>query len=255
MAGRLAGRVACISGVGRGQGRAAALVFAREGAIVVGCDLNGAEGGQTVAEIRAAGGGADFVVADAADEAAVARWIALAADRHGGVDVLYNNAAWTLFTALHEMALADWQAAIRGELDIVFLGCKHVLPHMIRRGRGVIVNTASVSALVSTQLPGLVGGMAHAAGKAGVIGFTRSLAHEYAPHGIRANTICPGAIETPSNALLADPTWRAAVTARIPLGRIGTPEDVAYAALYLASNEAAYVTGQVLVVDGGWTIV
>jgi NAD(P)-dependent dehydrogenase (short-subunit alcohol dehydrogenase family) len=123
-----------------------------------------------------------------------------------------------------------------------------------RRG-GAIVNTASISALVSTELPGLCGGMAHAAGKAGVIGFTRSLAHEYAGHRIRANAICPGAIETPSNPLLADEAWRREVVRRIPLGRSGTPDDIASAALYLASDEASYVTGQVLVVDGGWTIV
>jgi len=252
---RLGGRVACISGVGRGQGRAAARLFAREGAVVVGCDLNAEEGERTAAEIRDAGGRADVLIADAADESQVARWIAHAADRHGGIDVLYNNAAFTLFTPVHEMALEDWRSAMRGELDVVFLGCKHALPHLMRRGRGAIVNTASISALVSTELPGLVGGMAHAAGKAGVIGFTRSLAHEYARHGIRANVICPGAIATPSNVLLDDPAWRAAVLARIPLGRIGTPDDVAHAALYLASDEAAYVTGQVLVVDGGWTIV
>ena len=254
MSGRLAGRVACISGIGRGQGRAAALLFAREGAIVVGCDLNAGEGERTVGDIRAAGGRAEFTVANAAEETDVARWIALAAP-HGGADVLYNNAAWTAFAPVHEMPLADWQAAIRGELDIVFLGCKHALPHMMRRGRGAIINTASISGLVSTELPGLAGGMAHAAGKAGVLGFTRSLAHEYARHGIRANTICPGAIETPSNPLLRDASWRETVVARIPLGRIGTPEDIAHAALFLASDESAYVTGQVLVVDGGWTIV
>ena len=254
MAGRLAGRVACISGIGRGQGRAAALLFAQEGALVVGCDLNAEEGEHTAATIRDAGGYADFTRANAAEEADVARWIDTAAQHHGRIDVLYNNAAWTLFVPLHRMALADWQAAIRGELDIVFLACKHALPHMMAQRRGAIVNTASIAGLVSTELPGLEGGMAHAAGKAGELGFTRSVAHEYARHGNRANAVCPGAIETSSNALLQDTNWQAAVSSRIPLGRIGTPEDVAHAALYLASDEAAYVTGQALVVDGGWTI-
>ena len=251
---RLADRVVCISGIGRGQGRAAALLFAREGAVVVGCDLNAEEGEQTAGDIREEGGRVEFTVADAANEADVARWIELAAERHGAVDVLYNNAAFTLFAMVHEMSLDDWRKAIQGELDVIFLGCKYALPHMMRQGRGAIVNTASISGLVSTELPGLTGGMPHAAGKAGVIGFTRSLAQEYARHGIRVNAICPGAIETPSNPMLNDSTFRDEVIRRVPLGRIGTPEDIAHAALYLASDEASYVTGQALVVDGGWTI-
>lgn len=252
MGGRLVGKVACISGIGRGQGRAAALRFAAEGARVVGCDLNAEEGARTAAD---AGGSVEFVRANAMEEADVAAWIDAAVTRHGRVDVLYNNAALTLFLPVHEMPLAQWQWAIRAELDVVFLGCKHALPHMMAQGGGAIINTASISALVSTELPGLSGGMAHAAGKAGVVGFTRSLAHEYARYAIRANAICPGAIETPSNPLLDDPAFRAALQAKIPLGRVGTPDDVANAALFLASEESAYITGQALVVDGGWTIV
>ena len=251
---RLAGRIACISGIGRGQGRAAAILFASEGAVVVGCDVNEAEGNRTAEDIRADGGRIEFTVANAFNEEDVARWIDVAITRHGGVDVLYNNAAFSQFTLVHEMGLSDWQTAIHGELDVVFLGCKYALPHLMERGRGAIVNTASVSGLLSTELPGLTGGMAHAAGKAGVMGFTRSLAQEYARHGIRANAVCPGAIETPSNVLLDDPTFMAELLRRVPLGRIGTPQDIAYAALYLASDEAAYVTGQTLTVDGGWSV-
>jgi len=252
MGGRVAGKVVCISGIGRGQGRAAALRFAAEGARVVGCDLNAEEGARTAAD---AGGGVEFVPGNALDEADVAAWIQTAVTRHGRVDVLYNNAALTLFVPLHEMSLSQWQWAIRAELDVVFLGCRQALPHMLHQGAGTIINTASISGLVSTELPGLVGGMAHAAGKAGVLGFTRSLAHEYARRGIRANAICPGAIETPSNPLLDDAAFRAALEAKIPLGRVGTPDDIAHAALFLASDESAYITGHALVVDGGWTIV
>src|SRR5262245_6209643 len=248
---RLAGKIACISGIGRGQGRAAALRFAAEGARVVGCDLNADEGSRTADD---SGGGVEFVCANAMEEADVAGWIDAAVTRHGRVDVLYNNAALTLFLPVHEMPLKQWQWAIRAELDVVFLGCKFALPHMMAQRGGSIINTASVSGLISTQLPGLSGGMAHAAGKAGVLGFTRSLADEYARYAIRANAICPGAIETPSNPLLDDAAFRAALQSRIPLGRIGKPDDVANAALFLASDESAYITGQALVVDGGWTI-
>jgi NAD(P)-dependent dehydrogenase (short-subunit alcohol dehydrogenase family) len=164
MSGRLAGKVVCISGIGRGQGRAAVLRFAAEGARVIGCDLNPEEGARTAAD---AGGGVECVTANALEEADVATWIDTAITRHGRLDVLYNNAALTLFVPVHEMPLSQWQWAIRAELDVVFLGCKQALPHMMRQGAGVIINTASISALVSTELPGLVGGMAHAAGKAG----------------------------------------------------------------------------------------
>ena len=192
-------------------------------------------------------------MADARIESDVARWIGAAVESHGHINVLYNNAAYTHF-ALHEMKLEDWQAAVQGELDVVFLGCKHALSHMMRQASGVIVSTASISGLVSTELPGLVGGMAHAAGKAGVMGLTRNLAQEYARHGIRANAIAPGLVETPSNPGLHVPAYRDEAIRRTPLGRIGKPEDVAYAARYLCSDEASFVTGQVLVVDGGWSI-
>lgn len=254
MSGRLDGKIALISGIASGQGRAAALLFAREGAVVVGCDLNPSGGRRTVEEIRAAGGRGEFLEADAADEKDVERWVAAAVERFGGVDVLYNNAALTNFVELTEMDLATWQWALRAELDVVFLACKHAIPWMRRRGGGSIINTASISALVSTELPGLRGGMAHAAGKAGVIGFTRSLAQEYARDHVRANVICPGPIETPSmGPLLEDPSYLEAILSKVLVGRMGKPEDIAYCALYLASDEASFVTAAVFTIDGGWT--
>jgi NAD(P)-dependent dehydrogenase (short-subunit alcohol dehydrogenase family) len=252
MAGRLANKVACISGVaGMGQGRAAALLFAKEGATVVGCDLNEESGKRLESEASDAGLRIEFVPADVTDDASVAAWINLAVSRHGSVDVLYNNAAYTSFALVHEMPTEEWRRAVLGELDAVFLPCKHALPNMIERGRGSIINTASISGLISTELPGLVGGMAHAAGKAGVCGFTRSLAQEYARHGIRANAICPGAVEmVPGLTRESD----AEELRRIPLGRRGKPEEFAYTALFLASDESSYITGQAIAVDGGWTI-
>ena len=251
---RLQDKIVLISGIASGQGRAAALLFARHGAHIVGCDLFGAGAEAVAAEARDAGGNVVAVEANAAIEADVARWVGVAAERHGRVDVIYNNAALGGFGLVHEMALVDWDAAVRSELDVVFLGCKHAIPLMIGRG-GSIINTASVSALVSTELPGMRGGMAHAAAKAAVIGMTRSLAQEYAPHGIRANAICPGAIETPSmeRAGFDTPQFRAAILNKLCIKRLGRPEDVAFCALYLASDESSYVTGATFTVDGGWT--
>jgi NAD(P)-dependent dehydrogenase (short-subunit alcohol dehydrogenase family) len=254
VSGRLDGKVALISGIASGQGRAAAILFAREGASVVGCDLNTAGGKRTVDEIAAAGGAAEFVEANAMDEDGVRAWVDAAASRFGGVDVLYNNAALTNFVELVDMDLGSWQWAIRAELDVVFLGCKHAIPEMRRRGGGSVINTASISGLVSTELPGLRGGMAHAAGKAGVIGFTRSVAHEYARDHVRANVICPGPIETPSmGPLLENEAYRDAILSKVLVGRMGKPEDVAYLALYLASDESSFVTAAVFTIDGGWT--
>jgi NAD(P)-dependent dehydrogenase (short-subunit alcohol dehydrogenase family) len=253
---RLLNKVALISGIASGQGRAAALLFARHGAAVVGCDLNRAGAEAVAAQARSNGGDVVAVEANAADEADVARWVDTAVKHHGRVDVVYNNAALGGFGMVHEMALADWQRAIQTELDVVFLGCKHAIPHMPPSG-GSIINTASVSALVSTELPGMPGGMAHAAAKAGVIGLTRSIAQEYAPRGVRANAICPGSIETPSMQLagLDTPAFREAILAKLCIKRLGRPEDVAFCALYLASDESSYVTGASFVVDGGWTAV
>lgn len=249
---RLEHKAACISGVGgRGQGQAAARMFAKEGAVVVGCDVDGEAVERSKHGFRSDGLEVDVVRADVTNPASVEEWIGTAVERHGGIDVLYNHAAYTLFAPLEDMDVEDWRTAVLGELDAVFLPCKFALPHMISRGRGSIINTASISGLISTELPGLVGGMAHAAGKAGVCGFTRSLAQEYAKFGIRANAICPGAVDL---GLSTSTDQQEERLRRIPLGRMGRPDEFASTALFLASDESSYITGQSIVVDGGWTI-
>jgi NAD(P)-dependent dehydrogenase (short-subunit alcohol dehydrogenase family) len=250
--GRLEDKVACISGVGgSGQGQAAARLFAREGAKVVACDLDPDAVDRFAAAVESEGLEILVTTADVTDDASVETWISEAVERYDAIDVLYNHAAYTSFELIEVMPIDAWRKAVLGELDAVFLPCKFALPHMIRQGCGSIVNTASISGLISTELPGLVGGMAHAAGKAGVCGFTRSLAQEYAKHGIRANAICPGAVDLGADSPELQQQER---LRRIPLGRMGRPEEFAYTALFLASDESSYITGQSIVVDGGWTI-
>jgi NAD(P)-dependent dehydrogenase (short-subunit alcohol dehydrogenase family) len=261
---RLAGKVALISGIASGQGRAAALLFARHGAIVVGSDLNldGARAVESEArelpDVAEHGGALLALRVDVADEDDVAAWVQTAADRFGRIDVLYNNAGFGLMGMVHEMPLDQWRATMRGELDTVFVPCKHAIPHMRRSEQGAtsIINTASVSGMISTLLPGMPGGMAHAAGKGGVLAMTRSLAQEYAPDGIRVNAISPGSVDTPSLALAGydTPEFLADVVANLCIKRRARPEEVALLALYLASDESAYVTGANFVIDGGWSI-
>jgi NAD(P)-dependent dehydrogenase (short-subunit alcohol dehydrogenase family) len=260
---RLAGKVVLISGIASGQGRAAALLFARHGAKVVGCDLNrvGAEavateaGGDHVA--REHGGEVVALAANVSDEEHVTRWVSSAVDRFGRIDVLYNNAAIGWFGMVHEMDLEQWGDTMRGELDGVFLSCKHAIPHLRRAEEpwSSIINTASVSGLLSTGMAQMPGGMAHAAAKAGVVGMTRSLAHEYAPDGIRVNAISPGAVDTPSLALggFDTPQFLAEVVSHLCIKRRARPDEIALCALFLASDESSYVTGANFVVDGGWS--
>jgi meso-butanediol dehydrogenase/(S,S)-butanediol dehydrogenase/diacetyl reductase len=260
---RLHGKVAMISGIGSGQGRAAAVLFAQHGAKVVGCDVDPGRGQAAADEANAqprareSGGEVVALQADTFDEDDVERWVREAVGRFGTVDVLYNNAAVGGFGMVHEMTLTEWQRAIQTELDGIFLACKHAIPHLRRTepGASSILNTASVSGLISTLLPRMPGGMAHAAAKAAVIGVTRSLAHEYAPDGIRVNSISPGSIDTPSLSLTGydTPDFRAAIFEQLCIPRRGRPEEVALLALYLASDESAYVTGANFVIDGGWT--
>jgi NAD(P)-dependent dehydrogenase (short-subunit alcohol dehydrogenase family) len=253
--GRLDGKVALITGTGGGIGRASALRFAAEGAAVVGCDLDPARADETVALVRAAGGTMTSIApVDLAEDGAVRAWIDDAAATHGGIDVLFNVAGLTSFAPLEEMTVDDWSFTLRNELDLVFLACKHAWPHLRARGGGSVVNVGSTA--------GLRGSLdldrtAHSAAKGGVLALTRQLAAEGARHGIRVNAVSPGVTVTPqTRPLLADPQHPISrVARRIPLGRPGSPEDVAACALFLASDEAAYVTGANLVVDGGWSVV
>lgn len=238
MTGRLHGKVALISGTARGQGAAARERFEAEGAIVVGGDLI-TDGGEPRLDVT--------------DEASVADWVARAIAAHGRIDILYNNAGAVRFGGIDEQPLADWRFTLAAELDSVFIACAHAWPHLVA-SRGVILNIGSTA--------GLTGSMtnrrsAHTASKGGVIALTRQLAAEGATHGIRANVISPGMIATPGaqENLLAPEHPMRGIARAIPLGRLGTADDVTAAAVFLCSDEAGYITGANLVVDGGWSAV
>ncbi len=254
--GRLAGKVAFISGTAGGQGRAAARLFAREGARVFGCDRDETGAAETVQMVREAGGEmASLHPIDLVEEGTAERWIEAGLERFGRIDILYNNAGTARFAAVGEAsARGAWAHTIRGELDLPYLCIEAAWPHLIAAGTASIVNIASTAALggraIGIDQPG--SSAAHAASKAGVVGMTRQVAAEGARHRIRVNAILPGFVEAPVTAsALVDPRARQRIAERNPLGRWGQPEDVAYAALYLASDEASWVTGETLVVDGG----
>jgi NAD(P)-dependent dehydrogenase (short-subunit alcohol dehydrogenase family) len=253
--GRLEGKVALITGTGGGIGRAAALLFAVEGATIVGCDLDPGRADETVDLVHTAGGTmTSSAPVDVADEDAVRGWIDVAAEEHGGVDVLYNNAGLTSFAPLEEVTLEDWSFTMRNELDLVFLACKHAWPHLRARGGGSVITVGSTAGLTGSRT---LDRAAHTASKGAVIALTRQLAAEGARHGIRVNSVSPGMTVTPQTEHLFDdpdhPISR--IADHIPLGRPGRPEDVAHCALFLASDDSAYVTGANLVVDGGWSTV
>jgi NAD(P)-dependent dehydrogenase (short-subunit alcohol dehydrogenase family) len=241
--------VALISGTAGGQGRAAALLFAREGAKVVGCDIEAAGSAETVDMVRDAGGEMVSVDVDVSTPAGAAEWVAAAVEEWGAVDILYNNASIARFSPIPTIPSEEWSFVMRNELDIIIHGTQAAWPQLADGG-GSIVNIASVSGLVgSRQLPSA----AHAATKAGVIGLTRQLAAEGVAVGIRANSISPGVVETPASAefiAMGDEGPLADLIAATPLG-VGKPDDVAYGALYLVSDEARWVTGTNLVIDGG----
>jgi meso-butanediol dehydrogenase/(S,S)-butanediol dehydrogenase/diacetyl reductase len=249
MAASMDGKVVLISGTGGGQGREAALRFAGAGAHVVGCDLKEEGNRQTAALVRAAGGSITTMEpVDLADPPSARRWIEEAASLRGRIDVLYNNASAARFAPIESFTVEDWQFTMRNELDLVFYATRFAWPHLQKRG-GVVINIASVAGLVGSA----VGGTAHAATKGAIIAMTRQLAVEGAPHQIRVNSISPGVIESPGTApLLADPALRELMLAHNLIKRVGQPKDVAGVALFLAGEDAAYITGANIVVDGGF---
>jgi NAD(P)-dependent dehydrogenase (short-subunit alcohol dehydrogenase family) len=250
--GRLDGKVSLITGAAGGMGRQAAGLFASEGAKVVLSDVIEEAGEQAAEEIRAAGGEAAFVRADVSRAADAEAMVRFAVETFGGLHVLYNNAGVFLADdgGTVETAEEVWDRVLAINLKGVWLGCKYGIPAMLDSGGGSIINVASFVALMGAATPQI----AYTATKGGVLSMTREIAVEYARRGIRANALCPGPIETPLLAeLLSDPAARARRLVHIPLGRLGQAEEVARAALFLASHESSLMTGAALVVDGGIT--
>ncbi len=249
MPGKLAGKIAVVTAGGAGIGAATARLFAREGATVVVADLSGRRAEAVAGEIDTAGGCVAWLKMDAADPGGVEAAVALAVDRYGRLDVMINNAGHAEVAALHELSIERWRRTLDVTLTSAFLGMKFCLPIMRGQGGGAIVNTASVSGTA-----GDYGLSAYNAAKAGVINLTRSAAIENARHNIRVNCVCPGAIDTRAPMLMAGDRadeHRRAHAAATPLGRMGRAEEMASAMLFLASDDASFVTGAALVADGG----
>ncbi len=249
---KLLGKVAIVTGSASGIGRAIAEKFAAEGAKVILADINEDGGSQTVAAIRGAGGEATFIRTDVSVADDCKRMVDLAVEKYGGLDILSNNAAVVIpRRPLVDTTEDEWDRTMAVTLKGVFLGCKYALPAMIARGGGVVVNTASIAGIVATPTFA-----AYCAAKGGVVQLTKSIACDYGRNGIRANAICPGIVETPATAgLLADPQYREWQLGQTLLKRIGTPDEIANAALFLASDDSSYMTGSLLVVDAGKTAV
>jgi len=248
---RLKEKVTLITGIGSGIGRATALIFAKEGAKVVGADVNQKGGLEVIEAIKRAGGEAIFVTADLSKTNDVKRLVKKALV-YGKIDVLFNNAGVELVKKLTDTTEKEWDRIIKINLRSVFLCCKYVIPEMIKKGGGVIINNASVAGLVGSF------STAYSASKGAIIALTKNLALDLAPDNIRVNCICPGAIETPMFHRVLEKQGDPEVVRKeriksYPMGRFGRPEEVAQTALFLACDESSFMTGAVVVVDGGFT--
>ena len=254
---RLDNKVALVTGAGSGIGRAIALVYGRQGAHVVVADINTAAAETVVGEIRAAGGQARAQAMNVADGASVQAALAEVVAGEGRLDILVNNAGVSGIGNILETSEADWDRVMAVNAKGVFLCAKYGVAQMVAQdpAGGVLVNIASVAGLIAVGRRA-----AYCASKGAVIALTRSIASDLVDQGIRANAICPGTVHTPfvedyleRHYAANKDAVRAELHARQPVGRMGLPEEIASAALYLASDEAAFVTGSALVIDGGWT--
>jgi NAD(P)-dependent dehydrogenase (short-subunit alcohol dehydrogenase family) len=249
---RLSNKVALITGAGSGIGRESALLFANEGAKVVVVDLNEKAGAETVSLIQNASGAASFFRADVSKAAEVAAMIEFTEKAYGKLNVLFNNAG--IFPdkdgSVIDTEEEVWDLVMNVNLKSVYLGCKYGIPALLRAGGGSIINTASFVALMGAATSQI----AYTASKGGVLSMTREIAVEFARKNIRVNALCPGPVQTPLLAeLLSDPARRQRRLVHIPMGRFAEAKDIAHAALFLASDESAYVNGATFTVDGGIT--
>jgi len=249
---RLTDKVVIITGAGSGIGREAALLFAKEGALVAVADVNDDAGNTTVAEVRALGAKAQYVHADVSQEADVKLLVEVTEGMFGKVDGIVNNAG--IFPdadgSVVDTTEEVWDLVMKINLKGVFFGCKHAIPALLRAGGGSIVNVASFVALMGAAVPQI----AYTASKGGVLAMTREIAVEFARKNIRANALCPGPVDTPLlSSILSDPVKRQRRLVHIPTGRFAKPEEIANAMLFLLSDESSFVNGTAFVVDGGIT--
>ena len=245
---RLEGKVCLITGAGQGIGEATALKFAREGAVVIACDLKQEQVDAVAQACRAAGAQAEGQVMDVTNRAQVDAVVALVLAAHGRIDVLVNNAGITQDARLQKMTLEQFDRVIDVNLRGVFHCAQAVAGHMTQQGSGVILNASSVVGLY-----GNFGQTNYAAAKFGVIGFTKTWARELSPKGVRVNAVAPGFIKTPMIATVPDKVLDE-LAQKVPLKRLGQAEEIANAYAFLASDEASYITGAVIEVDGGLTL-
>lgn len=250
---RFINKVAVVTGAGKGIGRASAIGFASEGAAVVIADIDAQAGAETARHIEAAGGQALFVQGDIADETYVKHLIAEAVRVFGGVDVLHNNAGVNKYGTVDELAAEDWDWILGVNLRATFLTCKYAIPEMRKRGGGAIVNTASVQAFASQRTVA-----AYAASKGAIVSLTTTIALDHARENIRCNCIAPGSVHTPMLDEAASTFGGDRPDAMLtqwgemhPIGRVGRPEEVALLVRFLASDDAAFITGACYRIDGG----
>ncbi len=256
--GRLQGKVAIITGANSGIGRATSRLFAREGAKVVCCDIQEATTPRVDRLIEQGGGQAVFLKVDVTLQADCDRMISTALERYGDLDILFNNAGGGVRKKIHEFTDEEWNFVMNLNLTAIFRGVRAAIPHFLKKGRGNIVNTASTFGILATeQYP------AYCATKAAVVNLTRQMALDYGPSGIRVNCVCPGATETPrfrgyppqpSLDRATDEQRARMASSNRALLRMARPEEIAYGALFLVSDESSFVTGHALVIDGGQSI-